>query len=77
MSYKFQESPSLATVKMILLKEEYILLADTPTIIVFQLKKMKLTWNKHGLIQVDFNDNKNRDQATVEDMVKKLLNRLV
>ncbi|NHK32631.1 MAG: hypothetical protein FK730_14860 [Asgard group archaeon] len=76
-SYKFQESPSLTTVKMILQKEEYVLLADTPTIIVFQHKKMKLTWNKHGLIQIDLNDNKIHNQDTIENLVEKLFSKFI
>ena len=76
-SYKFQELISLSEVKSVLQKNSYTILADTPTVVVFQDSKLKLTWNKHGLIQVDFNENKIYRKDVVEDLVRKILNKFL
>ncbi|MHA1941015.1 MAG: hypothetical protein ACXAB2_03975 [Candidatus Hodarchaeales archaeon] len=74
-NYKFRESLHLTDIKSVLQKDNFTIIADTPIIVVFQNNWLKLTWNKHGLIQVDFNDNKSRDHDAVEELILNLLNK--
>ena len=60
-------------VKQALEKKQYQTLASTPSIMVFGLKTIRITWHSQGLIQIDYSDQKERDPSSVELFIKELL----
>ncbi len=60
-------------VKKALEKNHYQTLASTPSIMVFRLDTIRLTWHSQGLIQVDYSDQKKRSSSIVEVFIKRLL----
>ena len=64
---------SLRTIKHNLERNSYQTLASTPTVMVFRSESVRLTWNSHGLVQMDFSDRQVRKITIVEKFVKELL----
>ncbi|MHA1975935.1 MAG: hypothetical protein ACW98F_11450 [Candidatus Hodarchaeales archaeon] len=72
-SFNITKPFSLGKIKHSLEQKSYRTLASTPTVMVFRSKSVQLTWNSHGLLQVDFNDKQLQKKDAVEDFVKELL----
>jgi hypothetical protein len=63
----------LSEIKTVLERNSYQTLASTPSIMVFRLNNIRLTWHSQGLIQVDYSDRKKREETVVYDYIKKLI----
>jgi hypothetical protein len=72
-SFNLTKPFSLGTIRQSLEAKSYRTLASTPSVMVFRSDDVKLTWNSHGLLQVDFNDKQKRSVNTVEDYIKDLI----
>ncbi|MFX0088177.1 MAG: hypothetical protein ACFFAU_21160 [Candidatus Hodarchaeota archaeon] len=68
-SRKFQ----LQKVKEILVKKQYQVLTITPTVMVFKLENIRLTWHSQGLIQVDMYGTNIETSKGIEQLIKEIL----
>ncbi len=64
---------SLPTIEKMLLKQQFQLLASTPSIKVFRSNEIRLTWHKQGLIQIDLYNSKVRSAKDIEQLIKEIL----
>ena len=63
----------LPKIKFALERNDYQTLASTHSIMVFRLNNVRLTWHSQGLIQVDYSDQKERNNGVVSDFIESLI----
>jgi hypothetical protein len=63
----------MPTIKQMLEKQQYQVLATTPNVNVFRNKEVRLTWHSHGLIQVDLYNHKLQSAKNIEQLINEIL----
>jgi hypothetical protein len=63
----------MPTIRQLLEKRQYQVLANTPNVNVFRNKEVRLTWHSHGLIQVDLYNHELQSVKNIEHLIKEIL----
>ncbi|MFX0172113.1 MAG: hypothetical protein ACFE9L_09345, partial [Candidatus Hodarchaeota archaeon] len=63
----------MPTIKQMLEKQQYQVLAATPNVNVFRNNEVRLTWHSHGLIQVDLYNQNLHSVKNIEQLINDIL----
>ncbi len=58
------------SIRQILEKHQYQVLATTPSVLVVRAKEARLTWHNEGFIQVDMYNQSSCDVEDIEHLIK-------
>ena len=63
----------MQSIRQILEKHQYQVLATSPSIMVVRSKEARLTWHNEGIIQVDMYNQSSCDVKDIEHLIKDIL----
>ena len=71
-SFKPKEKFHLSLVEQALIKKQFNVLINTPTVMVFKSKNLRLTWHCRGLIQVDLYELDIETSKEIEQLINEI-----
>ena len=64
---------NMEQVKKLMIGNDFTILADTPSVIVFRSSIYRLTWHRQGMIQIDIYTSKETKKDNIEQLINHIL----